>query len=43
MAIDQLGFFSVPHAVSHGVTVYNGHLLGPVTLTPIAECLAVEM
>ena len=23
--------------------VYNGHLQEPVTLTPIAECLAVEL
>ena len=27
----------------HGPTVYNGHFRGPVTLTPVAERLAVEM
>ena len=25
------------------VTVYNGHLRGPMTLTPIAERIAVEL
>ena len=43
MAIEQLGFFSVPYLLSHGASVYNGHLQGPVALTPIAERLAVEM
>ena len=38
MAIEQWEFFSVPHLLWHGTSVYNGHLLGPVTLTPIAEC-----
>ena len=28
---------SVPHPLRHGPTVYNGHLRGPVTLTPVAE------
>ena len=37
MAIEQWGFFNVPHLLWH---VYNGHLRGPVTLTPIAERLA---
>ena len=36
MAIEQLGFFSVSH-------VYNGHFREPVTITPIAERLAVEL
>ena len=27
----------------HGASVYNGYLRGPVTLTPIAERLAVEL
>ena len=40
VAIEQWGFFSVPHLLWHGASVYNCHLLGPVTLTPIAECLA---
>ena len=43
MAIQQWGFFSVPHLLWHGASVYNGHLRWPVTLTPIAERLAVEL
>ena len=43
MAIEQWGFFSVSHLLWHGSSVYNGHLRGPVTLTPIAERLAVEL
>ena len=43
MAIEQWGFFSVPHLLWHGVSVYNYHLRGPVPLTPIAERLAVEL
>ena len=43
MAIEQWGFFNVPHLLRHGSTVYNGHLRGPVTLTPVAERLAVEL
>ena len=39
MAIQQWWFFSVPHLLWHGASVY---LRGPVTLTPIAERLAVE-
>ena len=37
------GFFSVPHLLWHGASVYDGHLRGPVTLTPVAERLAVEL
>ena len=37
------GFFSVPHLMWHGSSVYNGHFWGLVTLTPIAERLAVEL
>ena len=37
MAIEQWGFFRVPHLLWHGSSVYNGHLRWPVTLTPIAE------
>ena len=33
MAIEQWGFFSVPHLLWHGASVYNGHLQGPVTLS----------
>ena len=43
MAIEQWGFFSVPHLLWQGASVHNGHLRGPVTLTPIADCLAVEL
>ena len=43
MVIEQWGFFSVPHLLWHGASVNNGHLRGPVTLTPIAERLAVEL
>ena len=39
MAIEQLGFFSMPHLMWHGASVYNGHLRGPVTLASIAERL----
>ena len=42
MAVAQWMFFSVPRLLWHGASVYNGHLRGPVTLTPNAECLAVE-
>ena len=42
-AIEQWGFFSVPNLQWHGASVYNGHLRGPVTLTPVAERLAVEL
>ena len=31
------------HLLGHGESVYNGHLQGPVTLTPIAESLKVEL
>ena len=43
MAIEHWGFFSVLHLVWHGPTLSNGHLRGPVTLTPVAERLAVEL
>ena len=32
-----------PHPLQHGSTVYDGHLRGPVALTPAAERLAVEL
>ena len=35
MAIEQPGFFSVPHLLWHGAFIYNGHPQGPVTVTPI--------
>ena len=43
MAIEQWVFFNVPHLLWHGSTLYNGHLRGHVTLTPVAELLAVEL
>ena len=43
MAIDQWMFFSVPHLLWHGASVYNGHLRVPITITSIAERLAVEL
>ena len=43
MANAQWGFFNVPHLLRHGHPLYNGHLWGPVTLTPVAERLAVEL
>ena len=43
LMVIEKGFFSVPHLQWHGAFVYNGHLRGPVTLTPIAERLAVEL
>ena len=26
-----------------GAFIYNGHFRGPLTITPVAECLAVEL
>ena len=43
MAYEQWVFFSVPHLLWHGATVYNGNFRGPVTLTPFAERLVVQM
>ena len=43
MAIEQWGFFSVPHLMWHGPTLYSCHFRGPVALTPVAERLAVEL
>ena len=37
MAIEQWGFYSVPHLMWHGATVYNGHLLPSVL--PVALSL----
>ena len=33
----------MPHPLLNGAFFYNGHLQGPVTLTPITEHLAVEL
>ena len=43
MAIEQWGFFNVPHLLWHGPTIYNGNFRGPVKLIPVAERLAVEL
>ena len=43
MAIEQWGFFCVLHLLWQGVSVYNGHLRGPMTLTPFVELLAAEI
>ena len=37
------GFFSMPRLLWHGVSVYNGHIRGSLTLTPNAESLSVEL
>ena len=42
MAIEQWGFFSVPHLLWQGASIYNGHLRS-VTLSTIAKHLAVEL
>ena len=39
---DVTGFFSVPHLLWHGASIYNGHLRGPETLAPIAKRLTVQ-
>ena len=43
MAIEQWGFFSVPQLLWHGASVYNDHFRELMTLTPVAEVLAVEL
>ena len=43
MAIEQWGFYSVPHILWHGASVYNGHLWRPVTFKLNANRLAVEI
>ena len=43
MAIEQWGFFGVPHLLWHGPTLYKDHLWRPVTLTPVAKHLALEL
>ena len=41
--IEQWWFFSVPHRLQHGVSAYNGHLRGRVTIKPNAERFSLEM
>ena len=43
MAIEQWGFFSVPHQLWYETYAYNGHFRGPLTLAPNAERFAVEL
>ena len=43
MAIEQWGFFNVPHLLWHKPSLYHGHLWGPVTITFVAERLALEL
>ena len=43
IVIEQSGFLSVLHLLWHGTSVYNGHHRGPMTLTPVAERLVVEL
>ena len=43
MSIEQWGFFSVPHVLWHRASVHNGHRRGPVTLTIVADRLALEL
>ena len=45
MAIEQWGFFSMPHLhlLWQGASVYNGHLLGSATHTPLPSSGAVEL
>ena len=43
MATEQWGFFSMPHLLWHGASVYNGHLRGIMMLTPFVERLALEL
>ena len=43
MAIELWGFLSVPHLLWHRASIYNGHIRGPVTLTPIAKHLELSL
>ena len=43
MVIEQWLLFSMSHLLWNGVSVYDGHLRGPETITIIAERLAVEL
>ena len=37
MAIEQWGFFTVPHLLWHGASAYSDHLRGPVAIKLIAH------
>ena len=43
MAIEQWGFFNMPHLLWNRASFYNDHLRGPITLTPIVQHLTVEL
>ena len=43
MTIEHWAFLSVPHLLWHGISVYNSHIWGPMTLTPVVEHLAEEL
>ena len=43
MAIERWGFFSVPHLLWHGTSVYNGHLRWYMKLIPVAEPYRMRM
>ena len=43
IAIEQWWFFSVSRLLWHRASVCSAHLWGPLTLTPVAEHLAVEL
>ena len=43
MVIEQVGFFSVSHQLWDGASNYNGPPQEPLTLTSVAESLAVEL
>ena len=43
MAIEHWGFLYATHLLWHGSTLFNCHLRSPVTHTPFAERLAVEL
>ena len=43
MAIGQWGLFNVPHLLRHGPAHQHSHLRGPLTLTPVAERLELEL
>ena len=41
--LDPNGYWAVSHLLRYGASVYIGHLWGPVTFTPVAERLALEL
>ena len=43
MVIEQWGFLYATHLLWHGPSLFKYHLRGPVTHTPVAERLAVEL